>query len=50
MVNYHCPRCGFNTLIKTKYAAHLRRKYICDNVYSDDTLIKEYQKFNIIFF
>ena len=48
MVNYHCPRCGFNTLIKTKYIAHLRRKYICDNVYSDDTLIKEYQKFNII--
>ena len=48
MVNYHCPRCGFNTLIKTKYIAHLRRKYICDNIYSDDTLIKEYQKFNII--
>jgi len=48
MVNYHCPRCGYNTLIKTKYTCHLRRKYICDNINTDDTLIEEYKKYNII--
>ena len=33
MVNYTCPRCGFNTNIKTKYISHLRRKYLCKNIY-----------------
>ncbi len=47
MVNYQCPRCGFNTNIKTKYASHLGRKYICKNNVSDDKLYLEYQKYNI---
>ena len=36
MVNYTCPRCGFNTNHKTKYVSHLRRKFICKNIISDD--------------
>ena len=36
MVNYTCPRCGFTTNIKTKYTSHLRRKYLCKNILSDD--------------
>ena len=48
MVNYSCPRCGFNTNHKTKYIMHLRRKYICKNIVSDDTLNNEYIKYNIL--
>jgi len=47
MVNYKCPRCGFNTNIKTKYIAHLNRKYICEPKNVDDDLINEYLKYNI---
>ncbi len=47
MVNYTCPRCNFNTHIKTKYMIHLRRKNICENINSDDNLVNEYIKFNI---
>ena len=47
MVNYSCPRCGFNTNIKTKYVSHLRRKYICKNILSDDNLNSEYIKYGI---
>ena len=47
MVNYKCPRCGFNTNIKTKYTAHLNRKNICEPKISDDDLINEYLKYNI---
>ena len=47
MVNYTCPRCGFNTNIKTKYVSHLRRKYICKNILSDDNLTNEYLKYGI---
>ena len=47
MVNYTCPRCNFTTHIKTKYTTHLRRKFICENIISDDDLVKEYIKYNI---
>ena len=47
MVNYTCPRCNFTTHIKTKYTTHLRRKFICENIISDDNLINEYIKYNI---
>jgi hypothetical protein len=47
MVNYTCPRCGFNTNIKTKYTSHLRRKYLCKNILSDDNLYNEYVKYEI---
>ena len=40
MVNYECPRCGYTINIKTKYMNHLRRKTICNNTKSDDTLEK----------
>ena len=48
MVNYQCPRCGYETLIKTIYIRHLGRKIICNNTISDNNLIDEYKKFNII--
>jgi hypothetical protein len=48
MVNYTCPRCGFNTNIKTKYTSHLSRKYICKPVIYDNNLQNEYIKYNII--
>merc|ERR1712196_385858 len=48
MVNYTCPRCNFTTHIKTKYTSHLRRKYICENIISDDNLENEYLKYNIV--
>ena len=48
MVNYTCPRCNFTTHIKTKYTSHLRRKYICESVISDDNLESEYLKYNIV--
>ena len=47
MVNYTCPRCGFTTNIKTKYTSHLKRKYICKNIISDDNLYNEYIKYEI---
>ena len=47
MVNYTCPRCGFETNIRTKYMNHLRRKYICKNKLSDDNLQYEFIKYNI---
>ena len=47
MVNYTCPRCGFNTKNKSKYISHLRRKFICKNIISDDNLNNEYLKYNI---
>ena len=46
MVNYTCPRCGYNTNHKTKYMIHLRRKIICKNINEDD-LNKEYIKYGI---
>ena len=48
MVNYSCPRCNFTTHIKTKYVTHLKRKNICENIQSDDNLIEEYKKYNIV--
>ena len=47
MVNYKCPRCGFNSNIKTKYMLHLKRKYICDAKINDNNLHTEYLKYNI---
>ena len=47
MVNYTCPRCGYETHIKTIYERHLSRKKICMNTISDDNLNEEYIKFNI---
>ena len=47
MVNYTCPRCGYNINNITKYQKHLRRKKICENILSDDNLFDEYIKFNI---
>ena len=47
MVNYTCPRCGYDTNHKTKYIIHLRRKIICKNINKDD-LQKEYIKYGII--
>ena len=47
MVNYKCPRCGFNSNIKTKYVQHLKRKYICDSLICDSNLNEEYIKYNI---
>ena len=48
MVNYTCPRCGFNTKNKSKYISHLRRKFICKNKVTDDNLQNEYFKYNIV--
>ena len=48
MVNYTCPRCNYNTNIKTIYVRHLSRKYICNNIISDDNLQNEYIKYNIV--
>ena len=47
MVNYKCPRCGYEINIKTKYMNHLRRKHMCKNILSDDNLQGEYIKYNI---
>ena len=47
MVNYTCPRCGYEINIKKKYCNHLRRKTLCENKVSDDDLVNEYIKFNI---
>ena len=48
MVNYTCPRSNYNTNIKTIYVRHLSRKYICNNIISDDNLQNEYIKYNIV--
>jgi len=47
MVNYTCPRCGYESHIKTIYMRHLSRKKICENILSDDNLINEYIKYNV---
>ena len=47
MVNYKCPRCGYEINIKTKYMNHLRRKHMCKNILSDNNLQGEYIKYNI---
>ena len=47
MVNYKCPRCGFNNIIKTKYIQHLKRQYICTPLINDIDLNDEYIKYNI---
>jgi len=48
MVNYKCPRCGYENSIKTKYTKHLNRKRICNNTLSNNNLEDEYIKYNII--
>ena len=35
MVNYQCFRCGLETISKTKFLRHLKRKYICKSVCTD---------------
>ena len=47
MVNYKCPRCGYEINIKTKYINHLRRKKLCDSKLSNDNLNNEYIKYEI---
>ena len=47
MVNYKCPRCGYETHIKTIYARHLERKLLCKPIISENNLENEYLKFNI---
>ena len=48
MVNYKCPRCGYEINIKTKYVNHLSRKTLCNNKLSDNNLQSEYIKYKII--
>ena len=47
MVNYKCPRCGYETHIKTIYTRHLARKVICKPVLSNNNLQEEYIKYDI---
>ena len=47
MVNYKCPRCGYEINIKTKYMNHLRRKKLCNPVISNNNLENEYLKYGI---
>ena len=47
MVNYSCPRCGYNTNHFVTFKSHLSRKKMCENILSDDTLESEYLKYNI---
>ena len=47
MVNYHCPRCGYETNHFVTFKRHLSRKKICENVLSDDDLNELYIKYNI---
>ena len=47
MVNYHCPRCGYETTHFVTYKRHLQRKKICENKLSDDDLIGEYKRYEI---
>lgn len=48
MVVYSCPRCGYSNNIKTKYINHLKRKKICKPIISDNNLLEEYTKYDII--
>jgi DNA-directed RNA polymerase subunit RPC12/RpoP len=48
MVNYTCPRCGYEINIKQKYINHLRRKTLCNPIVSDNNLHNEYIKYDII--
>ena len=47
MVNYHCPRCGYETSHFVTFKRHLSRKKICENILSDDNLNDLYIKYNI---
>jgi len=47
MVNYKCPRCGYEINIKTKYMNHLRRKNLCKATISNSDLQNEYIKYGI---
>lgn len=47
MVNYKCPRCGYETHIKTIYTRHLSRKTLCENIISNTDLNSEYIKYDI---
>jgi len=47
MVNYKCPRCGYENNIKTKYINHLRRKKLCNPKLTNNNLQEEYIKYNI---
>ena len=47
MVNYHCPRCGYETTHFVTFKRHLSRKKICENIVSDDNLNNLYVKYNI---
>tara|TARA_B100000902_G_scaffold144041_1_gene141477 strand:+ start:183 stop:1751 length:1569 start_codon:yes stop_codon:yes gene_type:complete len=47
MVNYKCPRCGYEINIKTKYMNHLRRKNLCKPKVSNCDLQSEYIKYDI---
>ena len=47
MVNYKCPRCGYEINIKTKYMNHLRRKKLCNPIISNNKLDNEYLKYGI---
>ncbi len=35
MVNYICPRCGYETTFKSNFKKHVNRKSSCDPIYSD---------------
>jgi len=48
MVNYKCPRCGYETHIKTIYTRHLGRKVICKPILSNNDLSGEYNKYKIV--
>ena len=45
MVNYQCPRCGYETNIKTILKNHLNRKFICEPKKSNITIKEIYEKF-----
>ena len=47
MVNYYCPRCGYETTHFVTFKRHLSRKKICENIVSDDNLNELYIKYNI---
>ena len=47
MVNYYCPRCGYETSHFVTFKRHLSRKKICENILSDDNLNDLYVKYNI---
>tara|TARA_B100001248_G_C27356670_1_gene444190 strand:- start:517 stop:1434 length:918 start_codon:yes stop_codon:yes gene_type:complete len=47
MVNYNCPRCGYETTHFVTFKRHLSRKKTCENIVSDDNLNNLYIKYNI---